>query len=470
MKWISFLLGVCALPGLSSAQPALYNNGATLTVSTGTTVTIAGDVTNQTGTLSNAGTLWVSGQTTNNGTITAAAGSTLLLTGTAAQTLTGTQALAVKNVVVNNPAGITLATPLQVDGSLTFTAGLLTATTASAPVIFTANATIANTPTDGSHINGYVRKLGTGTFTFPVGSATNYQPVTVNLTANGAGLTALYTAGDAGAGGFTTAGSEATPLLSYNAREYWDLHPVSTASGTVTLYWDGVNETAYPTASRRVAHKRSGGWQNEGGAATGTTSAGAVTSNAISSWSPFTIGALSFPLPVRWLNVSGSLDAGGKATLRWQVAEENVSSYEVQKSDNGRSFQPLAVVNGLGSGVHSYLFTEDAVLEGQAYYRILQQDADGRTGYSAVVTLRNNDGKGATLSLYPNPASNSARLSVPANLVGTKARLYNSAGKLVRQYSLTAPVQELDLTALPQGTYLLKAEGGQTLKLLKQRQ
>lgn len=466
MKWIYFLLSVCALPLLANAQPALYNNGATISISSGTQVKVSGDLTNASGTFTNGGTIGVTGHTDNNGTLNATAGSTLLLNGTSSQTLGGNGIMSVNDVVVDNTVGITLTAPLQVDGSLTFTSGMINATNASAPVIFTATGTVGNSVTDASHVNGYVRKLGTGSFTFPVGSSTKYQPVTVDLTANGSGLTALYTAGDAGTSSFTNTGSQATPLVSYNQNEYWDLSPVSTATGTVTLYWDDVNETAYGLSSRRVAHKTGGTWQNEDGSATGTNAAGSIISNAVSSWGPFTNGSLSFPLPVRWLGLSGTLNAQGKATIRWQVTEANTGYYEVQKSDNARTFRLLAMLHGSGAGTHSYQFAEDEPLHGRSYYRILQREADGHISYSEILLLRSPD-QAASVTLYPNPTVSNPLLSVPANLIGKSARLYNSNGMLVRQFTLTTAVQKLDLSTLSKGTYLLQVEGGQNVKVLK---
>ena len=297
MKHIIPLIMLFIVPMCSIAQiipPAIYNQGAVIYISSGATLHIKGDLNNNSGDIANAGNLNLTGQASNNGSFSASTEGTLSFIGTLAQAINGAQTISANNVVVNNNAGISLSTPFEVSGSLTFTSGLVNATNVSAPLIFTSTGTVNGTPTDASHVNGYVKKLGTGGFTFPVGIVQKYQPIAVNLTTNASGLLAQYVAGDAGTGPFTVTGTEPFALSSYNTGEYWNLAPVSTAEGTVTLNWDNYQDSyAYSLPERRVANKVSGNWQNEGGTATGTTTAGGITSNSISSFRLFTLGSFT---------------------------------------------------------------------------------------------------------------------------------------------------------------------------------
>lgn len=275
-------------------QTALYNSGATLQLQSGATLYIAGNTTINSGSLTNNGSLRTTGNFANNGTMNAPAGSNFYLQGSSSQTLSGAQPIVVNNVQINNSAGITVNAKLQVDGQLTFSTGVVTASSSLAPVVLTVNGSVNGTPTDGSHINGYVLKQGTGSFTFPTGSAFKYQPISVNLSNNGGGLFAIYNAGDAGAAAFNSSGTETLPLTGYNTGEYWSLSPVSSATGTVTLKWDSYNDSySSPLSERRLANKVAGQWRNEGGLAVGTTTIGSITGNAISSWGLFALGSRS---------------------------------------------------------------------------------------------------------------------------------------------------------------------------------
>ena len=449
----------------ASAQ-ALYNNGATINISAGTNVYVSGDFTNATGsTVTNAGNLRVSGNTINNASMSSASGGTLLLEGSTAQTLSGTADYFATNVIVNNALGITLAAKLRVDGTMTFTSGLITNTSSNFPVVFTANGSVSGTPSNASHVNGFVVKEGNGSFTYPVGDATTYQKVDVNLTANSTGMQVKYNAADAGTGIFTTIGTEATALVSYNAQENWDITPLSSAAGTVTIYWDGYKDTYTNALSqRKVAHKVSGNWLNEGTTATGTTGAGNVTSNSISSWSPFALGSITNTLPLHWLNVTGNLNPNKQAVLNFKVIENNVAKYEIEKSNDGSSFTSIATISSKGNGENNYQFTDVISLVGITFYRVKQIDNDSRYSYSSVIKLSNQ--LLSILSIYPNPVKD--LLCISDATVGNKVVIMDISGKVLQQLPIVKTSFNIDMSKYSRGIYLLKTDNGSILKIIKE--
>lgn len=236
----------------------LYNNGATLTLTTGGTMQVNGNAQFQSGgILSNDGAIALTGNITNNQTMSAANAGALIFNGTAAQTLSGSGTYFAKDVLVNNANGVTLSAPLKIDGVCSFSSGIVTAATTANAIVFTTNASVSssNAANDVSHINGFVVKEGAGSFAFPVGDGTKYQTVAVDATANATGIRVKYNATDAGAGAFTTGGAEPTALASYNTNEYWDITPLSSAMGAVTIFWDGYQDAySNPTTERKVAH------------------------------------------------------------------------------------------------------------------------------------------------------------------------------------------------------------------------
>ncbi len=443
----------------------LYHNNAGITVTAGGSITVKGDVKNASGTITNLGTLTISGNTENNGTLTTPAGSTLKLTGTTRQVLSGSSAINANNIELNNAAGITLNTPLNVSGAMTFTAGVITDTLAAAPVVFAAGATIANTPTNASHIDGFVRKLGTGAFVFPTGNATNYQPVGLNLSANASGVTARYFAADAGTAPFGTGGSSAVPLVAYNKNEYWDVVPVSTATGTVTIYFDGYNNQGIGnTADLRVAHKSGGQYLNEGGTPTGTVAGGSVTGNSISSFSPFTLGSVSAasPLPVQLLAFSGTL-AGSANALRWQVAAQAEGTlFQVQRSADGAAFQDI------GAATTATTFLDVNPLPVVSYYRLQLRAAGGESSFSQTVALRRSPAGEGVVTVYPQPVSSELTLKTEGTaLDGTTATILNVQGQVVATVQL-AGKNTLDVRAWPAGVYAIRFADGSTATIVKQ--
>jgi hypothetical protein len=465
MKKIYLTITTVLLAGAATAQNELYNNGGLIHINSNCIVQVNGAVINKTtSTITNNGTLNVTGNVTNDATLIFNDG-VLAFKGTTPQILNGTTTYNAKNVLVDNAAGVTLNSKLIADGTVTFTKGIVKASATTAPLVFTTNATVTGAK-DASHVNGYVVKEGTGTFTYPVGDGTKYQACGVNPTANATGIQVKYNSTDAGTGTFTTGGIEATALIAYNGLEHWDITPLSTATGTVTMYWDAYKNVGIANVSDlKVAHKAGGSWLNEGGTGTGTTSAGSVTSNAISTWSPFTLGSIvNSTLPLHWLNIGGSLNSSKQAVINFKVNETNVANYQIEKSNDGRVFYSIANISSKGNGENTYQFTEPTVIDGIKYYRIKQIDADGRYSYSTIIRL-SNDVKGS-INIYPNPVKDI--VTIGGAISGTKAILTDISGKVLQQINITSTVFSVDMGMYSSGIYLLKTQEGITQKIIKE--
>ncbi len=445
MKFITIIAfaSVC----FNASAQILYNNGAAITVKSACTLQVNGDITTNAGSLQNDGTVTLKGNLTNNVTMTLPYNGTLTFNGTVAQSVGGSSPFLAENVVFNNTVGITLNAPLKADAVVTFNNGLIT-NSSSNPLTITANGSVSGAK-DASHVNGTVVKEGTGSFTFPIGNTTKYQPVTAALSANNTGLAARYFAADAGFGAMTNGGTEATALTAYNTREYWDVSPLTTATGTVTVYWDGTNDTFfYALPQRRVAHKAGGNWLNEGGTSTGANLAGSITSNSIGTWGSFAVGSIGMILPLQWLSLNGTVNTQKQAALSWQVQEQYVARYQVEKSADGRSFSVLGSVNSKGNGINDYNYTEALPLSGIAYYRIHQWDIDGHSSYSAIVKLSTAK---VDISIYPNPVKDKAVIAGVEP--GMQVRLLNGAGQILVTQKANANSITLNIEKYPNGLY-----------------
>lgn len=466
MNRIIYLTFVMLVTYTTNAQDVLYNNDNILHVNTGCIVQVNGNLTNKSGsTFTVNGSVTVTGNSTNDEVMTAPNDGTLVFNGTTAQSLNGAATYFSKNVLINNAAGVTLNTPLKVDGIVTFTNGMVTAAGTTTPLIFTANGTPASAA-DASHVIGYVVKEGTGSFTYPVGDGTSYQKVETNLSANATGMQVRYNATDAGASPFTTGGTEATPLIAYNPLENWELTPLSTASGTVTMFWDAYKNVGILSVSDlKVAHKSGGNWLNEGTTGTGTIAAGSVTSNAVSTWSPFTLGSIgSSPLPLEWLSVTGSLNTQNQATINWKVNEIDVANYIVEKSNDGWNFSSIVSLNSKGDGTHNYTISDETELQGTGYFRIKQIDNDDSFTFSTVIALSNNSIE--PISTYPNPVKDIVTIS--GGNKGTKLLLTDINGRVLQQFTITQPSINIGMSKYSSGVYMLMIENGATQKIIKE--
>ena len=474
MSKTALLIALLGIHSLDSVQAqVLYNNGASLYVQGGATLRVNGSFTINAGSnYFNNGRTVVTGNLVNNQPMSSPSTGVLSLSGTTAQTISGAAALLVKDVEVNNPNGITLGKPLIIDGVCNFMNGIITALPASNAVTFTANGTISptNAGSNASHVNGYVIKQGNGTFTYPVGDLTNYQPIGVMLTTNAAGMQARYITGDPGNGSFLTTGAEPVALKFYNAREYWDLTPITTATGTVTTRWDSYRNVGISNiAHLKVAHKVAGAWLNEGGSGIGSLSSGSVTSASLSSWGPFTLGSISAasPLPVLLISFNGK-NVTGHNFLEWQTAnDQNMQSYEIQYSEDAAHFKVLQTISANRQQANTYSYLDLLERKDAAYYRMRMLNIDGSYAFSPTVRITKRV-SGEQLTIYPNPAIN--EIELPENAVTvlpTAARITNLDGTILQTTFIQKQHQLIDVHNLPTGYYRLVVANGNSYPFLK---
>ncbi|WP_162550347.1 T9SS type A sorting domain-containing protein [Hymenobacter nivis] len=168
------------------------------------------------------------------------------------------------------------------------------------------------------------------------------------------------------------------------------------------------------------------------------------------------------PLPVELVSFTAQL-RNKQVNLNWVTAsEKNSRSFDVQRSSNGQTFATVLTKSAQGNS--SARTTYDAVdrqpLPGLSYYRLKQIDNDGTVAYSPVVSVQ-SDGA-VDISIYPNPTSGKVTITLPAALAASapRVRISDLMGRVVQEVSLPAS-GEIDLGALPAGTYLLNVGGQQ---------
>lgn len=482
-----------------SASSYLTSGAGTFTING--TLTIESN-TNFTVTLT--GNLILKGNLANNGNFRydpASGGSTgrrLVLQGTAPQLIMGT---ALGDPVasggsylgpdaqleINNPAGVTLQTPVTLSNTLVLTNGLLT-TTATNILTLAPAATVAS-GSSSSFLNGPVARAipsianaaGVYTsYTFPVGKGTSYRPIILNINTQNNAITyrAEQFEGDPGQ---NVTGSD---LVRVSKVRSFTITPLSGGVvtqpsgfvGTTTLAAgtnDGITD---PTTATLVVAKRADAsqpWTNIGRSATTSTAAGStLTSAPFSSFSDFVLAstnpdATNNPLPVTLISFGATRQATGAVQVIWVTASEQRSAYfEVQRSLDGRLFTTIDKVEASGTTtqLNSYFDLDKTAPPTKLYYRLRQVDTDGTATYSPIVTLA---GAEATLTLYPNPTHD--YLTVPS-AAGQLVQVFDLAGHLMQTATISAAGQ-LSVSALPAGTYLLHVvlpEQARTLRFTKE--
>jgi hypothetical protein len=409
---------------LSSSGGMLINHilNNTSTISVGRDITFTATAAGQTQiTLNNTSNLslkrnFVRGATPY-GTLSCAVGASLTFNATAnTQNMVGTagsggDAFNYTNVVLNNTSGfmpsIFLTGAATITGTLTMTRGVMQTTAVNLLTI--ASGATCGSGASNCFISGPMTKIGNTAFTFPLGKSTYWARLGITAPATGTNqLTAEYFNST-----YANTTSYNAPLTNVSVNEYWTLaESVPGDAVQITLYWEAGSRSGIRTYDNtlRIAHWNGASWDDVGQSAISGGNSGNVTSNSISSFSPFTFGstnATSNPLPIKLLEFKAS-QKKNVVNLDWITATETNNAYfTVEKTINGNSFEHVATVTGAGnssSELH-YSAVDESPFDGLSYYRLMQTDYDGKYTYSQLVPVTFGSTGESAISTYPNPAS-----------------------------------------------------------------
>ena len=157
-------------------------------------------------------------------------------------------------------------------------------------------------------------------------------------------------------------------------------------------------------------------------------------------------------LPLVWGPVQ-ALRQNDEVRVSWSTrSEQAVSHFQVERSLDGRQWLPAGdAVNANNLSVEQdYRVTDDKAPAQRLYYRIRQQDFDGRFSYSAVVAVA-APGENLFVSVSPNPAPGSFRvLGVDPSTIG-KIEIFDTRGAAVMSWSKTQT--SYDIRTLVSGVY-----------------
>ena len=454
--------------GEVSAQS--ITNTDILYITSGTTFFMGGNFINNAGaTTEDQGTLRVVGNWTNNGTFTPGSGS-VIFSGSTEQTLTKPGGETFYRLIINNSSatGVVLNNSATITDSLTLTDGILYASASNLLTI--ANGARSDTGRSASFVHGPLRKIGNQAFVFPVGDSTVWARLEISAPSVVSDeFTAQY---------FDTIYSDLSTDVSLNNMsdfEYWTLdRNVGASNVTVKLYWEDMVRsgiTDVVSGDLVVARYNGVDWTSESQLAITSSSPGDVTSNTVSTFSPFTFGSLSGsvnPLPITLLDFTAG-EEGQTVRVLWTTAIEiNNDFFTVERSVDAVIFNKLTEIPGAGNShsILNYSVVDDAPFSGVSYYRLKQTDFDGSFTYSniALVNLEVIN----LVNIYPVPAGGSLTVFVFSSIeTNMGVEIIDIIGRKVLDADVA--LQEgkneisLDISDIATGIYVLNiaTESGQ---------
>jgi zinc-dependent metalloproteinase lipoprotein len=177
-------------------------------------------------------------------------------------------------------------------------------------------------------------------------------------------------------------------------------------------------------------------------------------------------------LPVQWVSFTARA-ASNAINLDWQTTNEvNNKGFGIERSTDGINYSNIGFVASKAStgsaSVISYLFADTRAVPGVLYYyRLKQEDRDGRFAYSPVRMA--SIAAVGLFKIFPNPAQSSVQFT-PARPIVASLKLLGQNGQLLKTWprqSIPSSGMYLELPGLPPGVYTLQVVEDKTITPLR---
>jgi hypothetical protein len=373
------------------------------------------------------------------------------------------------NLVMNNPAGLTLHATRTIPGVLNLVAGYINVQDYNLVLVYPSSSIVGGSKTSFVYTPGngglkWMNATALSTIFFPIGhtaSTAGYVPLTMvfnpgshidnftaiavdRLTADGTRTGAIY--GD----------------QDHVLKMMWWIHKDShyNVDANITMQWNGTDEGAnFDRNSLYFAHYSDGYWSfmDSAQAAVGTDPYFYTVEHYDCTFSPFSLGNYASPLPVKLISFS-AMEKDNKGLIQWATASEHNNDYfSVEKSSDGVNFETIGTVKGAGESYSTlnYSYIDENLAGGVSYYRLKQMDYNGEFAYSNIAAIDNRSAA-ATFAVYPNPATTQVTV---ANKLENNAviEMNDMSGKVVYRTTIGAnQYQEIPTSGLPRGIYAVK--------------
>jgi hypothetical protein len=354
-----------------------------------------------------------SGNWLNNGTFTANNSSLVTFTGSSGttQTIGGTTTSNFYNATMNNSSGgVTLGIAATITNTLTLTSGkLFTAGYTLTLGTTSTNATVSGGSSssyvvayDNSGTIGYLKQFvnSNTAYTYPIGDANYYTPLTFTLTSN-AGLSSAYY--------IVYTKPEKVPglnsVFSTYLTRFWEGSSSGITTPVYSISYTYDNTDIVGTEDNLLPIKKSGtSWYKPTGSAfttgivqgTGSVNTGTntLTWNGLSTFS-YNGGAgdQATALPLNLISFKGEIQ-NNLNILKWNTASEiNNDYFTIERTIDGINYEIIGTQNGAGNSNTStdyelYDYNFDKVIN---YYRLKQTDFDGNSTLSNTISLDNRE-------------------------------------------------------------------------------
>lgn len=174
------------------------------------------------------------------------------------------------------------------------------------------------------------------------------------------------------------------------------------------------------------------------------------------------------PLPIELLSFQAK-HVGNAIHLAWETAtEEDNALMAVERSKDGRSFAEIGQRKGAGTTLEPqrYALVDEQPFSGINYYRLRQEDLDGKVNYHETISVLFKTDKVEEITLFPSLVSNQLNIALGEEIKNSGAlRIVDSMGRVIKEAALGQGTQQetLDVSNLLGGRYYLSIQTGRQI-------
>jgi hypothetical protein len=168
----------------------------------------------------------------------------------------------------------------------------------------------------------------------------------------------------------------------------------------------------------------------------------------------------SFPnaiLPLIYSSFNVSLN-NNQVAIDWTIEDaNNVNGFYVEKSSDNKNWQEVDFIV-YRSNEANYSTIDPSPAPGINYYRIREQDMNGKDNYSSIKMV--SVSSSTKISVWPNPARDVVYVQNNGNNNNVNAEIFDQFGKRMASTILHQGNNAVNVSNLPNGTYIIHMQIG----------
>jgi hypothetical protein len=137
-------------------------------------------------------------------------------------------------------------------------------------------------------------------------------------------------------------------------------------------------------------------------------------------------------------------------TLSWKVNNNVPPFYAIERSDNGKSFEVVSVLNNQDAK-SGYQWIDEAPKKGRSFYRIRYSFKDGQSLYSKTVSIA--IAGYTSFKFYPNPVDH---ILIVRSDTPLEVQITDGNGKVRMTESRVHGLHTINVSSLEKGIYLIR--------------